>query len=304
MSWQFWTFLIVGAIGAIILMLGLLTRARAGSDREIREAGGAATMVGSFAIVVAVIFLLFGLFTIVGTRQVGIVTSFNKPTGETFSNGLHFKAPWVNVTEFDAAVQNDVYNGDNRISVRLGNNSTALADANIRWQIKQDAADELFVQYKTFDGVKSNLIDRNLRVALNESFGGFDPLAPENEAKTNNLAAVTTKSLKLLREKVGDQVEILDVSVPIIDYDEQTEQRINAINGSKADQTRALIEAQTAETRANAAKALANMPPPDLRIAISACLNKMAETGNNLNCLPIGGGVVPTLSIPSPLPAG
>ena len=46
------------------------------------------------------------------------------------------------------------------------------------------------------------------------------------------------------------------------------------------------------------------MAPPDLRIAIANCLNKMAETGHNLNCFPIGQGVVPTLAIPNPAPGG
>lgn len=249
--------------------------------------------------VIALIFVITASVNIVGTRQVGIVTSFGKPTGETLSNGLHIKAPWVTVNEMDAAIQNDVYNGDGRIQVRLGNDSVALADANIRWQIVQDQADELFQQYKTFDNVRSNLIERNLRTAMNEAFTEFDPLVGDEDGQ-NNLTAVTRKALELLQQKAGDQVQILDLSIPVIDYDDKTEERINAINQSRAQTTQAEQDAKTAEQRRKAAEVLAGQPVPDLKIAIAACVNRMAETGVSLNCYPIGANVVPTLAIPNP----
>lgn len=251
------------------------------------------------ALVCFVVLLIFSCTVIVGTRQTGIVTKWNRPTGETLNNGLHFVLPWTQVHEMDTAIQNDVFNGDKRISVRLGNNSTAQADANVRWQINPDQADELFVQYKTFDGVRSNLVERNLRTALNEAFTKFDPLS--SDPAKNNLSNVVPDALNLLRAKAGNQVEIVDLSVPIIDYDDQTEQRINAINQARADTTRAEQETKTAEQKRKAAEQLASQPVPDLKIAIAACLNKMASDGVNLSCYPIGQGVVPTLAVPSPL---
>lgn len=249
--------------------------------------------------ILTLVFIISASVNIVGTRQVGIVTSFGKPTGETLSNGLHIKAPWVTVNEMDAAIQNDVFNGDRRIQVRLGNDSVALADANIRWQIVQDQADELFQQYKTFDNVRSNLIERNLRTALNEAFTSYDPLVDDTDGK-NNLTAVTQNALKLLQEKAGNQVQILDLSVPVIDFDDKTEERINSINQARAETTQAIQQKQTASERAEAARILANQPVPDLKISIAACVNKMAETGQNLNCFPIGTNVVPTLAVPNP----
>lgn len=252
--------------------------------------------------VITLVTLVVACSTIVGTRQVGVATSFNRPTGVTYSNGIHFKAPWVKVHEMDGAVQIDTYQGDSRIAVRLGNNSTALADASIRWQIKQDAADDLFVQYKTFDGVRANLIERNLKVALNEAFASYDPLARKN-LEVSPLPQISAESLELLREKVGAEVEILDVSVPTIDFDDETEKRINEINSERAKTTAAEQEIKTNDAKRKAAETLANMPPPNLSIAIANCLNKMAESGVSLSCFPIGGnGVVPTIAIPNPTP--
>ena len=273
------------------------------SSRVNEKKNGYALITAAVAGIVFLIALVFSCTSIVGTRQVGIVTKWNKPTGETFDSGLHFILPWTDVHEMDAAIQNDVYNGDRRIQVRLGNNSTALADANIRWEIVQDQADELFQQYKTFDNVRSNLIERNLRTALNEAFLKFDPLAGEpakGDPPNATLSTVTADALELLKQKSGDQVRILDLSIPVIDYDDNTEQKINAINAARAETTRAEQDKKTAEQRAEAAKILANQPVPNLAISIAACVNKMAETGQNLNCFPIGGNVLPTLDIPMP----
>ncbi|QGJ90117.1 membrane protein [Mycobacterium phage Indlulamithi] len=263
----------------------------------------AALLVAGVAVIIFIITAALACTSIVGTRQVGIVTKWNKPTGETFDSGLHFVLPWTDVHEMDAAIQNDVFNGDKRIQVRLGNNSTALADVNIRWEIKQDQADELFQQYKTFDNVKSNLIERNLRTALNEAFMKFDPLAgePEKGAPPNaTLSSVTADTLALMKQKSGNQVNILDLSIPVIDYDDNTEQRINAINAARAQTTQAEQDAKTATQRRLAAEELSKQPVPDLKIAIAACVNKMAESGQNLNCFPIGSNVLPTLAVPNP----
>jgi regulator of protease activity HflC (stomatin/prohibitin superfamily) len=258
----------------------------------------AARIGAGIAVLLFVGCLLIASANIVGTRQVGIVTSFGKPTGTTLSNGLHWVLPWKKVHEMDAAIQNDVFNGEHRVSVRLGNNSTALADVNIRWEIRPDAADELFQQYKDFANVRSNLIERNMRVALNEAFTQFDPLS--SDPNKNNLSAIPTVALKALQGKVGDQVQILDLSVPIIDYDDNTENRINSINEERAKTTQAEQQVKTNDAKRQAAEKLANMPVPDLQIAISACVNKMAESGTALPCFPIGG-VVPTLAVPNPM---
>jgi regulator of protease activity HflC (stomatin/prohibitin superfamily) len=295
------TLILLAAIGTFVLAK------RPDDDDGYRRSNpptrGIAAGVAGVTLLLLIVTIVFSCTTIVGTRQVGIVTKWNKPTGETFDAGLHFILPWTDVHEMDAAIQNDVYNGDKRIQVRLGNNSTALADVNIRWEIKQDQADELFQQYKTFDNVRGNLVERNLRTALNEAFTKFDPLAgdpKEGQPPNATLSTVTSDTLELLKVKSGNQVSILDLSIPVIDYDDNTEQRINAINAARAETTKAEQDAKTAEQRAAASRILANQPVPDLKIAIAACVNRMAETGTNLNCFPIGGNVLPTLEVGRP----
>lgn len=242
--------------------------------------------------VFALIFGIFASITTVGTRQIGIETTFGRPNGSTLPNGLHFKAPWANVTEMDGAIQIDQHKGDNRIKVRLGNSSTADADVSVRWQIKQEATPELFVQYKTFDNVRTNLVTRNLQVALNEVFATFDPLAPKN-LDQSPLPELSEQARKILASKVGTQVEILDVAVPTIDYDEGTEQKINQINQSRAATSVALQDQKTAEARARANEILSSSVSRDPNVLVSKCLDIAKDKGIALLCWPTP--VMPTV---------
>lgn len=287
-------FAIVTAIIALVAVAATAVFRRAADDLA-----PVALLTALVSGALTVLLVVVASVNIVGTRQVGIATSFGRPTGATYGNGLHFTPPWVEVHEMDGAVQIDTYEGDRRIAVRLGNNSTALADASIRWQIEEHAAPELFQQYKTFDGVRVNLIERNLRVALNEAFAAYDPLDKKN-LEESPLPGIAAQALTLLRSKVGDQVEILDVSVPTIDFDDKTEDRINQVNAERAKTTAAAQEVLTNEQKRLAAEKLAGMAPPDLRIAIANCVNKMAESGQSLNCYPIGGNALPTIAVPNP----
>ena len=133
MTWHIVLFtmgLIVAGVAALLWVFSAGDKARA---------RGKTVTIGALA--AAVLFFLLGSFTIVGTRQIAIVTAFGRPNGVSLNNGFHGKWPWQMTHQMDGAVQIDKYvkegNNDQRIMVRLGNQSTALADVSIRWQLKQ-----------------------------------------------------------------------------------------------------------------------------------------------------------------------
>ena len=64
-------------------------------------------------------------------------------------------------------------------------------------------------------------------------FAWFDPLAPEN-AEDANMRALGDEVADKLRSKVGDQIDILNVIVPLVNYDQATQDRMNALNVEKA----------------------------------------------------------------------
>ena len=285
---------------AVVAALAFLAALFAKPAR-IRQ-GGRVVAIASVGI--GVFLLILGSFTIVGTRQIAIQTSFGRPSGQAFDNGLHLKAPWTVTHEMDGAIQIDVYkdhgNGDDqRIKVRLGNSSTADADVSIRWQIRQEAAPELFQNYKTFDNVRINLVERNLSVALNEVFAGYDPLAPQN-LNVSPLPDLAKRAAAILREEVGKQVDVIDVNVPTIKYDQGTEDKINQLNQQRA-QTAIAKEAQNTaieQSKANAAIAASISNSPN--VIVSNCITAaIAKAISPLGCWP-GTAALPTVAVPGP----
>lgn len=300
MSWQIILSIILAVIAAPILTVTTWWKKNHHKDHEDRSLITAwqAGSIGTFGLIALLI--LGGMTTIVGTRQIGIETTFGRPTGKTYHNGLHFKAPWTKVAEFDGAIQIDRFDADgHRIKVRLGNNSTADADTSIRWQIKQGAADTLFVQYKTFDNVRVNLIERNLKAALNEQFQDFDPLAAKWQEGVP-LQSFADKAAEHMRNLVGDQVEILDVTVTRLDYDERTEERIRDLNVERANTAIAEQAEKTAEAQRRANDKLADSVKNDPNVLVSKCLDIAKEIRvSPFGCWP-GQSGMPLIQVPTP----
>lgn len=293
MTWQILFFVIGLIVAGVAGLFWLLSRHDAGGSRA------RAVTIGALA--VAVLSFLLGCFTIVGTRQIAIVTTFGRPTGVSLNNGFHAKFPWQMTHQMDGAVQIDKYvkvgSHDERIMVRLGNQSTAWADVSIRWQLRQSAAPELFQQYKTFDNVRVNLIERNLSVALNEVFAAFNPLDPQN-LDVSPLPGLARRAADIMRKDVSGQVDIFDVNVPTIQYDQGTEDKINQLNQQRAQTSIALESQRTAEAQAKANEILSRSISNDPNVVVQNCITAAINKGiSPLGCWP-GSSALPTVSVP------
>lgn len=293
MTWQI-VFVVICVIVAGVAALFW----RLPSDDTTRSRAKTVTIA---AVAAAAVFFFLGCFTIVGTRQFAIMTTFGRPTGVSLNNGFHGKWPWQMTHPMDGAVQIDKYvkegNTDQRITVRLGNQSTALADVSIRWQLKQAAAPELFQQYKTFDNVRVNLIERNLSVARNEVFAGFNPLDPRN-LDVSPLPSLAKRAADILRQDVGGQVDIFDVNVPTIQYDQSTEDKINQLNQQRAQTSIALEAQRTAEAQAKANEILSRSISDDPNVVVQNCITAAINKGiSPLGCWP-GSSALPTIAVP------
>lgn len=308
MPWYFVTFLIMAVIAVVGAAIWKTAKApQHGYQTDFRIVGRSVTVV--FA-ALALLFLIISTTTIVSTRNVGVITTFGKPTG-TLGNGFHLIAPWAKVTEMDGAVQIDWHkdndpNGDNHdgaLVVRLGNNSNAWVDTSVRWEIKQDAADDLFLQYKTFDNVRTNLVTRNLQVALNDVFASYNPLATTDAADPAAAATPTESRLpelaeevtKALQAKVGEQVTIFEVQIPTIAFDGKTQERIDELNRQKAATAVAKESLATAQEQNRANEELAKSVGSNPNVLVSKCLDIVREKGGSVfGCWP-GSTAVPTV---------
>jgi regulator of protease activity HflC (stomatin/prohibitin superfamily) len=284
-TWQ----VVLAMLLVIITVIALLMRVTSKNEQGRRVSTRIAAVAGGLTIFV----LVLGSTAIVSTRNVGVVTTFGRPSG-TLSNGLHVKAPWQSVTEMNGTIQIDNHTGEAATTVRLGNNSTANVDNSVRWRILPAAAEKLFLDYRDFDNVRDNLVTRELRAALNEVFANFDPLAPENSDGAN-VQALGDEVAKKLRAKVGSQIEIINVIVPLVNYDQATQDRINALNVEKANTRVAEQRAKTAEAEAKANQILAASVSNDPNVLVSKCLDAAREAHiSPLGCWP-NTSVVPTV---------
>jgi regulator of protease activity HflC (stomatin/prohibitin superfamily) len=179
----------------------------------------------------AIIFLVFSIFYTVPVRNVGIVTSFNKPTGATTGSGLHPVWPWQRVADFDASIQPSLHLGDKScITVRIGSLATACVETRIQWQVVESAAPKLYNDYKgDFENLRNNLVESQIQNALNVVFATYNPLSQVNL----QTGAVGFDGSKLadqvkteLISRLGNDIKILTVVVPLVHHDGQTEANI------------------------------------------------------------------------------
>ena len=82
-----WLFLFT--ILAVVAFIGVYIAAGATRKPSIKK-------VGHVFVGLSLVLLLLSSLTVVGTRRIGVVTSFGKPNG-TYSNGIHLKKPWEKV---------------------------------------------------------------------------------------------------------------------------------------------------------------------------------------------------------------
>ena len=137
----------------------------------------------------------------------------------------------------------------------------------------------------------TNLVIGELRAALNEVFSDLDPLAPENSDGAN---------VQALGDKVGrevtDQIEIINVIVPLVNYDEATQDRMNAVNVEKANTRVAEQRAKTAEAEAKANEILAASVSNDPNVLVGRCLDAARDAHiSPLGCWP-NTTAVPTMA--------
>lgn len=230
------------------------------------RAGG--VLVGLLLVLVGGAVILMDSFTTIAARGVAVQTSFGKVRGDTLGPGFHWVSPWNNVEEFDASVQTLKFYKDEKdddgtcVTVRLGNNTPACVDVTTQWNINHRGdVKNLYLSYKTFENIHDNLVKRQLGSALNEVFGTYDPLVAIG--KNTDTPTVNTKQLqeqvkRALQDDLGTGVLIDSVTIPIVHFDVDTENRLRAFQQSKANTRIAEQDELTAAAQARANKALAD----------------------------------------------
>lgn len=265
----------------------------------------------------AVVCLILSCFAVVGTKNVGVPTVFGKPTGDTYGSGLNFKAPWTKVTDIDGTTQPEEYRGDSCIIVKIADGGSGCVTAAYRWRINQEQADVAFADYRNSeleinDAVRAALVTTNMKAAINEVFGTWDPLegseikpnmTPEElaNAKVNvvpdygkfNQEIEDNFDTKI--EDLGGLIDLQSVTISYVALPETTQDRINAYNRAVQDTKIALQEVATKAAQADGNRKLA-ASLQDPNVLVSKCLDSLAagefEAPPGFSCWSGGGGGV------------
>jgi regulator of protease activity HflC (stomatin/prohibitin superfamily) len=255
--------------------------------------------------VLALLFFLVSILTIVPTREIGVVTSFGKPVGN-LPNGLHLKAPWEKVHMLDGTIQTDNHVGsDGCTDIRIGNESTACVDNTIRWRIKLDSGERLYQDYREMENIRDSLVTRELKAALNEVLSDYNPLdqISKDGSGAPDLNKFSDQVTADLTNRVGDDVEIKSVILPIIRFDKQTQSKINAYQAEVANTRIAEQRTQTATAQSRANEALRKSVSKEPNVLVAQCLDTLAEMVKEKQQVPIGfscwpGGSGSTVVLP------
>lgn len=232
-------------LAVILTVGGLITAVSPRSEITTRAAGGGALLLGIVMIVAA-------STVAVPARTVGVVTAFGKPTG-TLSNGLHLVKPWEDVEKMDASLQTNRYTGDSAIGVRLANQSEAKADASIQWQLREEDAEQMYLDYREFERIHNDLVDREFRASVNAVLARYNPLDPEAIAEGGiDLNKYANDIKKDMQKRMGKSVEVRSVALPIINYDEDTQRKIDQLQSEVANTRAAEQSKKTAKEIAEA----------------------------------------------------
>jgi regulator of protease activity HflC (stomatin/prohibitin superfamily) len=270
----------------LAVVIGRVGRRKVG-ERLAGSARWAAVAFGALAIICFV----FSCITTVGTRDIGIVTSFGRPVGH-LDNGVHIKAPWQKVSTLDGAIQTDNHVGTGDCTdIRIGNESTACVDNSIRWRIKPDAGDTLFRDYHTMDNIRDSLVTRQLKAALNDAVSNYNPLDAirnNNQGARPTLSDFAAQVGKTMRDEIGSQIEVLNVIIPIIRFDDSTQQKINSYQAEVANTRIAEQREHTVSAQAKANRILSRSVSNSPNVLVSRCLDTFDEMARTKQTIPAG----------------
>lgn len=271
-----------------------------------------------FAAIPLVLFLIVGFlttFTTVEAKNVGVLTTFGKPSDRNLSAGAHLKAPWQKVTELDGTIQTDEYRGDEGcIYVRIGDGSRSCVTLTNRWQIVDEQADVIFGDYRSddpTDSLRKAVVSTQLKAATQEVLAGYNPVAELEVVEGSNAAAASELSFapdygqisadikKAMESRPGsDLITIEDITVSYVSLSPSTQGTIDDFIAAVGQTRIAAQQKSTAVERKAANDTLASSVTND-GVLVSRCLDiveQAVEQGYPFNgawsCLGAPDGVL------------
>lgn len=275
----------------IIAMLagacGLVSLATKG-DRGKKKPGGDPTD-GAYAhglsrlffwglTVVAAIMVFFCSFTPVGPREIGVVSTFGSLTGH-LGSGPNMIWPWEQETTIDGSYQYT----EETFKVRIAGGQTADATVQVNWNATQEAADDIYGNFKNTLGMEKKLLDPSLNKATNTALDGYNPLvalasgAKIGTADNPSTAQLGANILALLQPLVGRDIQINNFNLKPLTYDVSVQNQLNTAYTQAGKTVQAQLAEKTAQAQALANQALQQGLAGDPLVLVQQCMTAISS---------------------------
>ncbi len=217
----------------------------------------------------AAIFLAIACVHVVPTRNVGIVTSFGKPTGRTADVGINWTAPWQDIDDWDAS-RNTFNRLDDACLWVSVSGGRACIPVQIEWSAREENAPADWAAYKEVDGIEggrfgtfvARRINPQMDAAITATFVSFNPLGTVDPAsggvKAPDLNAQYREPLrKALEASIGGSVTIDSIAYGTPSYDQATTNAISAFGQKVLEKRNLAVDKENADLRAEINRKLA-----------------------------------------------
>ena len=111
----------------------------------------------------------------------------------------------------------------------------------------------MYLDYREFERIHNDLVDREFRASVNAVLASYNPLDAEAIAKGGiDLNEFADDIKKDMQKRMGKSVEVRSVALPIINYDADTQRKIDQLQSEVANTRAAEQSKKTAKEIAEA----------------------------------------------------
>lgn len=277
-------------LGVAAVICGLLSLAK--FDDEFPNAKLGFRISAGVTLALAVLLFALSGMREVPTRAVGVPTAFGR-VESTLRPGIHWKAPWTTVNILDETIQTTTFEGcqgqfctgtspvrGDCLEVRIGGQQTACLDVTIQWRILDSGAPGLFNDYNgqgtsIMNAITDAVVVRELKQVTNEVLGDYNPIQDVSLNATAGNSQFSTfgpKVLAQMRSDLKGRITVVNVLMPLLRYDSDTQSRLNQIQQQFGETAIAQQEVQTNQAQAKANSAIASSVSTNPAVLQYECL--------------------------------
>lgn len=292
---------IIFAILAVVAVVVWLRSAKKSNKLQTRVSGGVAAALGLTAF--GILFAHSAYTQDPGEAVVQRDTITGKIVGQTVTEGLYFKAPWVDTVMFNIRNQKVSFAGNaqsgyadntggaadgSQITVQDADGVSSNIDITLRYSIKGDSVTEIYRQFKDEENFKNSFITQDIRSVVRNvptKFSTLDLITQRGKIEKQILDSLEDRWKK--EGVVIDSISLQEIRVPDSvreAYAKAQEAQIN-VEKERSNLEAAEVSAQqkvanaTAEAKAN--KILAeSLSDPVLKQRYLDALSELGKDGN------------------------